>query len=60
MTLVSITPGEPSAVRVYACAKGSRLRVRVASVKFNRTPNLWEVSDLRKRPQAFIDAADVA
>lgn len=61
MMLVSITPGpvgEPCAVRVYSCAKGSRLKTKMADVRFDQVPNKWEVMDLARRPLAFIEAAD--
>jgi hypothetical protein len=52
--LVTLTPGqEGCAVRVYSCAPGSKLRVKMLDTKFNRTPNCWEVMDLQRRPQNF-------
>lgn len=63
MMLVSIAPGflfEPCRVRVYACSKGSKLRTRMADVKFDQVPDKFDVQDLQRRPLAFIAGTEVA
>lgn len=54
MYLASIAPGEPCTVQVYACASGSKLRTRVITTKFNRTPDKWELAELLRNPEAFV------
>lgn len=59
MVLVSMTPlaeqdgVRQCMVRVYACARGSKMRTRMLEAKFNRTPDAFEVGDLQRRPQAY-------
>lgn len=58
MMLVSMTGTDPCHVRVYSCAKGSKLRQRMLDVKFNRPPDKMEVADLQRSPLKVAKAAD--